>query len=167
MTSQNETNQHDHFCIFRCQMEVLAIFANHVRSVSPQPEVTPIPFSDSCLVGMAYVHKEFIPVFDLEPLMNANESQTQADKNLLLVSLDDCDFGLLVDQVLGLESLEISYNGSTKENNDWTSVLSGSATYRDQFVSVINSLSLAQLLNDHMQGEWRTTEQLVFNESES
>jgi len=169
--TENSTN-HDHrFCVFQCRSETLALAATHVRSVSPQPEVTTVPFNDSAMLGIAYLQKEFVPVYELIRLMGSQDRQPNDGRQLLLLSLDDGDFGLLVDQVLGLEPLEISYTGlqnGTGENGqrDWSSIVTGAATYHDQFVSVVDPAALAQMLGTRLTDRWQDFEQMISSETE-
>ena len=75
-----------------------------------------------------------------------------------MISTDDCDFGLLIDRVLGLEDLEVSYAASRDEGLDWSSAVCGSATTQDQFVSVLDPQSIARLLNQRLFDSWHSFE---------
>lgn len=148
----------NHVCVFRNGQDYFALDANNVRSVSPSPELTPVPYCENGMSGLAYLHKAFLPVYQLDALTSADCTPSSDSKILLSISLDNTEVGLLVDQVIGLESPEISYTTNSANLDDWNSVIVGTATCFNGFVSVIDPRLLAKLLQKRMEDSWSTPE---------
>ncbi len=156
-----ESHPNSSFCLFSSKGNVFACAATSVRSVAVCPDITPLPKSNSALLGLVYQQKEFLPVFDLGGRTKLLESKSKTPHQLLTLSVDDGDFGLLVDQVLGLDMLETSYATSSSPLHEWSGIVVGSATYRDQFVSVIEPATLASLLKERLEQGWKQPDALA------
>ncbi len=70
-------------------------------------------------------------------------------------------WGILIGQVLGLESIEVSFNGPAAEGLGWNSVNVGSASFQEQFVTVLDPDNLFQLLNASLRSHWEGLDQHV------
>jgi len=158
--NNNASVSTQHVCVFCNQGDHYALDARWVRSVVPAPELTPVPGCDDSLVGLAYLHKGFLPVFELSGLVSGTPD-SWTNKLLLALQLEDGDVGLLVDRVIGLESPEISYTNGTDDGDGWQGVISGTANCLSGFVSVIDVPAFGRLLNRRMQSCWQTMRQLT------
>ncbi len=155
-------NQSDKYCIFECCQETLGIEAAWIRNVNNRPELSQVPFTDQLLAGLAYVHKEFLPVFDLTNIIDNNHvNANSSSQQTLVISSDPGAWGILIDQVLGLDSLEISFNGAREDTASWSGVNIGSATYRDQFVSIIDPNSLYRIIDERLESCWQRFDEKI------
>ncbi len=145
----------DKYCVFQCCGETLAIPALCVRNVALRPKLSSIPITHRALAGLAYVHKEFLPVFDLSEFIGSCPENSTAGLQMLVLSGDQGAWSILIDQILGLESLEVSFNGPADETTDWAGVNIGSATFREHFVSIIEPDQLFSLINRHLRAHWQ------------
>lgn len=133
----------ERFCVFRSSDTWLGIPALAVRRVEPRPQLTPIPQSDPILLGLAHLQNEFVPVVSLRALTHVQyENSTQLEKQLLVLAGHHGAWGLLIDQVVTLAPLETSYSSFTTQEDRWSAVTVGSATYRDQVLQILEPLAL-------------------------
>jgi chemotaxis signal transduction protein len=163
----------DKYCLFHCRGELLAVPALAVRSVTPLPELSPVPLSHRCLAGLANVHKEIVPVFDLCGLPGfADESDLpgtspgatdrpgessvprSASQQMLAMNSESGGWGVLIGQVMGLETLEVSFKGRTSSEAGRNAITAGSASCDGQFVTVVDPDALLALLNESLQSHW-------------
>ncbi len=159
--NENQLNQAGKYCVFQCCGETFAISALAIRNVTPVPELSPIPLTDRALAGLAYLHNEFLPVFDLSDFIGAGSKGRNNAQQMLIFNGDEGAWGILIDQVLGLESLEISFSGRRGHAKDWASVNGGSATFREHFVSVIQPNDLLSLVAGQLRGHWQAMNEPV------
>ena len=156
---ETEKLQAMRYCVFVCRGEAFAFPALAVRNVTPQCELSPMPLSHPCLAGLSYLHKEFVPVFDLQNWIAPDSKSSENGKQTLFLNSDAGAWGLLIDQVLGLEQIEVSFNGAPSPELTWPNVNIGSATFEEQFVSVLDAELLFDLLNHQLKGQWRVLEE--------
>lgn len=67
---------------------------------------------------------------------------------------DSGPWGLLVDEVMGLEALELSLHAHRGQVTSWTSVSVGSTAYRDQYVSAIDTHYLHEFMQRRLHDSW-------------
>lgn len=84
--------------------QVYGIDAKFVREAVRMPRITPLPGLPPTLRGLANVRSRIVPVFDLRPLLNLPASGGAARETLLLLTCEDAEFGLAVEEVLGARS---------------------------------------------------------------
>lgn len=142
----------DKYCVFRCCGESWAVPALSLRSVIPARQLSPLPLSHECLAGLANVHKEIVPVFDLHSLIGV--ASERESRQMLIMESDSGSWGILIEQVEGLESLEVSCNGSRSGETGWHAATVGSASFEDQFVTVLGPEALLQLLDCRLRDHW-------------
>ncbi|SDK19207.1 chemotaxis protein CheW [Pseudomonas indica] len=86
--------------------ETYAVESRHVAEVLPLAQYTPLPGTPAYVLGIVNVRGRIVSVLDLRILFELPVSGL-ADKNFLVVLQDESmEFGLLVDRVLGIQSLE-------------------------------------------------------------
>lgn len=142
------------YCVFACRGEAFAFPALSIRNVTPRCELSPMPLSHSSLAGLAYLHKEFVPVFDLQEWIATDKTMAETGQQTLFLNSDCGPWGLLIDQVLGLEPIEVSFNGAPSPELKWTNVNIGSATFQERFVSILDGELLFDLLNQQLTDQW-------------
>lgn len=144
--------QTDKYCVFDCCGETFAVPALSVRSVTPAQKLSRLPLSHECLAGLANVHKEIVPVFDLS--VQVGVSTAAANRQMLIMNSDAGAWGILIGQVLGLESIEVSFNGPGADESGWSAVNAGSASFQEQFVTVLDPDTLFRFLNTSLRSHW-------------
>ncbi len=149
----NEQQQCGKYCVFDCHGHRFAIEALSVRSVEPWSPWTALPAAPDCLAGLACLHKEFVPLFLLREFVAPN-SEMSGGNQMLFLDTGAGAWGVLIEQVLGLESIEVSFNAARGTSADWDQVIAGSATFQDQFVSVIDAELLYELLDRRLRNYW-------------
>ncbi len=151
--SHFDLEQSDKFCIFRCSGETFALPALSVRSVKPRVELTAIPLANDSFCGIAKIQQEFLPVYSL--IKNRSSESKSQDQKLLVISRDTGNWGLLVDQVHVLTTLEVSIDPSVDLQAQY---VIGTATHQDSFVSVLDPESVYDCLNNDLHAYWNAFE---------
>lgn len=141
----------DRYCLFDCCGRTFAVPALAVRSVTPAMELSSLAISHSCLAGLATVHKEIVPVFDLNEFVG---NHSTAGSQMLVLNSDSGAWAILIDQVLGLESIEVSFTGTRSDSCQWNAVNVASASFLEQFVSVLDPEMLFELLRVELNSFW-------------
>lgn len=144
--------QTDKYCVFDCCGETFAVPALSVRSIIPTQELSRLPLSHECLAGLANVHKEIVPVFDLSTLVGV--SGEGPDRQMLIMNSDAGAWGVMIRQVQGLESIEVSFNGPRSDESGWNAVNVGSASFEELFVTVLDPDTLFRMLNGNLRSHW-------------
>jgi chemotaxis signal transduction protein len=117
-----------------------------------------MPDSNPVLAGVAHLRNEFLPVLELRALMDVEAHQGALERQLLVVNGTHGPWGVLVDRVMGLESLEISNNQDLPEADDWTSAVIGAAALHDEVTRVLNPRILYRLAENVLQQSWANSD---------
>ncbi len=126
-----------------------------IRYVSSRPgTICPLPMTDAVLEGVAHEQREFIPLFSFGVARGLSHEGHQ-EKQMLVVSGDAGPWGLLVDEVIGLETLELSLNAQRGQPASWSGATIGSTSFRDQFVTAIDAQSLNDFLQRRLNDSWK------------
>ena len=123
-------------CIFRRGTSWFALPALSVREVLLRPAIAHVPHTGPLLTGLCHVRSEFLPVFNLGPLLGGVQSSHVSETQMLVVMSVEGNWGLLVDQVAALASLETSVS-TEGDSSSWFAAVLGWATYHDQVVRVL------------------------------
>ena len=157
-----ETEKH---CVFRKGRTWLGMPAIVVREVMPRPAFVSVPHTHRVLTGLCHIRSEFIPVLNLCCLLPAEHSGNEAF--LLIVEDTDGDWGILVDEVIALASLEPS-DAPEEIQSDWNQTIIGWATHREKLVRLIDHARFRQLAEWDMNDSWQRnlTESHVLSDDE-
>ena len=151
----------ERFCVFRSSDTWLGIPALAVRRVAPRPYLTPIPESDPIMLGLAHLQNEFVPVVSLRALTQIQyENSTELEKQLLVLTGHQGAWGLLIDQVITLAPLETSYSAFITQEDRWSAVTVGSASYRDQVLQILDPLALYRYAAGLLEVFWQDAAQV-------
>ncbi len=142
----------DKYCIFRRGSETLGVPALAIRGVTPAGGISRLPLSHDVLAGLANIHKEIVPVFELSRFTGGGDLDEPSQ--VMVLNSDSGPWGLLIDQVLGLESLEVSFNGGRPDDVSWSACCIGSASCGDHFVTVLDRDALHALLAGDLRLHW-------------
>ncbi len=140
-------------CVFRRGTSWFALPALSVREVLLRPAIAHVPSTGPLLTGLCHVRSEFLPVLNLGPLLGGDASSHATEAQMLVVTSGDGNWGLLVDQVAALTSLETSVSAEGNSNS-WFAAVLGWATYHDQVVRVLEPSIFYRLAEAALEQEW-------------
>jgi hypothetical protein len=112
-----------------------------------------VPNAGSPLTGLCHVRSEFLPVLNLGPLLGDDSSILANEAQMVVVMSTEGNWGLLVDQVAALTSLETSVAPEGSPSS-WFAAVLGWATYRDQVVRVLEPTVYYRLAEAALEGAW-------------
>jgi purine-binding chemotaxis protein CheW len=90
--------------------ERYAVETRHLRAVQWVSGITPVPCTPSFVVGIVSVRGEIVTLLDLATMIGLGSTATVEDKRsqpVLLLGLPGTRSGLVVDEVLGVERLNL------------------------------------------------------------
>ena len=90
---------------FRLAQERYALETRYVREVCPLKDLTPLPCTPACILGIVNVRGRILPVLDLKTLFDLPEQGLTDLHRIILVEGNDLDFGLLADATVGVRSI--------------------------------------------------------------
>ena len=165
---QLDIDNSEKVCVFRIGDDWFGVPALSVRSITPRPQISDVPYSDPTLAGLCHVHNEFIPVFSLLALIQAHyQSTNDGQQQLLIINGQQGPWGLLVDHVVALSQLDISLAPYDEGSEKWSTISQGTATFREQVIQIIDPAALYQygshLIEMFWQGALESSDGDVFN----
>lgn len=87
--------------------QAFAIETSAVREAVLVPRVTPLPGLPPTLRGLANLRSRIVPAFDIRSLLHLPPvAKDSGRETMLLLGFDGAEFGLMVDTVLGVRSIE-------------------------------------------------------------
>jgi chemotaxis signal transduction protein len=96
-----------------------------------------------------------VPVISLRALAQINyEQEPDSQNQLLTLPGPPGPWGVLIDQVVSLAPLEVSISSFSNANDQWSKVLSGSASYRNQVVQILDAKALYQYADSMLKRFW-------------
>jgi chemotaxis signal transduction protein len=128
----------DKYCVFISDASWYALPALAVREVTPCPILFRVPATDNWLAGICHLRNEFLAVVRLDLLHRRDSGAKPCPQQLLVVSGTARVWGLLVDEVVALESLESSVRADLDRDDGYFDFQMGAATYREQFVRLLD-----------------------------
>lgn len=154
-----DLNDSQRFCILRCEDQLYALPAVDVRGVSSRPVIRKIPNTDPTLAGICHVQNEFIPVVSFRALSQIAYGGGGEEQQLLILQGNAGTWSILVDQVLTLASLEVSFSSFSGLNDRWSKVVTGSADHRGDVVQVLDAQALYQYSAGLLDEFWQLDQQ--------
>lgn len=134
----------DKYCVFRQGDSLCALPATCVLEVAANPGVSSVPGADQVLAGICHLRNEFLAVLNLRVLAGENSVDVE-NQQLLVISGSNGSWAVLVDRVVGLESLEISIGQDISSTDDWSAAMVGSATIRNQAIRILEPRRIYRL----------------------
>lgn len=147
----------DKHCVFQCGDVMFSLPATAVREVTLMPTVVPVPLSHPSLSGIGNLRSEFLPVFDLEPIVG-NQARLVAQTGQLLVI--DSPLGcwaIAIDKVVAIDGIE-THIDANQRNEHTVSVLLGTATYDGKVISVLDVNGLQRIAQQTLESQWNGSE---------
>ena len=141
------------YCVVRSGDSWFAFPALSIREVTVRPRVVCVPRAEASLSGLCHLRNEFLPVLSAAVLLGTGETAAVEERMLVFEGVDG-PWGLCVDHVAGLESLEIS-----RSTERWSSQLSssssvGSASFRDHVLQVLDPDALYRSAATLLESSW-------------
>ena len=72
------------------------------------------------------------------------ENQTRAEQQMMIMSTDNSSWGLLIDRAVALAHLEVSISTLADREDTWCTVVTGSASYSNQVLQVLDPVAVYQ-----------------------
>ena len=141
-------------CVFRRGECWLALPALDVREAMPCPDLVFVPGTPRSISGLVHVRSEFIPVLNLGAVLP--ESDSSSEDIMLIVDDADGPWGVLVDEVTSLRSLEVS-DAPAADLFDPTCTIVGWATHENTVIQVLDSYRIRAFAEQHLAKMWQAT----------
>jgi hypothetical protein len=146
---------HTH-CVCRRGASWFALPALSVREVLSRPATVLVPNAAAVLTGLCHVRSEFLPVLNLGPLLGEDSPLLPTEAQMVVIVSAEGNWGLLVDEVVALTSLDVSV-APESYSSSWCAAELGWATYRDQVVRVVDPAVFYRLAEVALQDSWAST----------
>lgn len=155
MAVEQDSPTGERFCVFRSDEAWFACPAMSVREVANRPPLVRVPCSPPQLAGLAHLRNEFVPVFSMSAIQDVDNAD---ERQLLLMGSSQTPWALLVDAVVGLESLEVSATTGAPHEAGWTAALIGWAGCRETVVRVIDADRLYRRIQHELAAGWEAAQ---------
>jgi purine-binding chemotaxis protein CheW len=147
----------ERYCVFRSGERLYGISALSVRSIEPRPEITTAPQSDPILTGLCHLQNEFFPVVSLQALTQIQyETPDESEQQLLILHGPMGPWGMLIDQAIGLAALETSISAICHQQDTWSKVTLGSASFQNQVLQILDPAALFRYTSNLIEMFWNS-----------
>lgn len=92
---------------FKLADETYAVETVYIREVCSLETLTLLPCAPAFVRGIINVHGQIMSVIDLRKLFGFEEEEIGDSTRVIVLQLDDMEFGVLADRVVGIDSLEM------------------------------------------------------------
>jgi purine-binding chemotaxis protein CheW len=119
MEMTNEDAMKGKFLCFRVSTEDYGIEISYVTEIIEILDITPVPNTNSYVKGIINLRGTIVPVIDMRSRFNQGEIEFTDRICIVVLSMDDVDIGLIVDEVqevMPIEDDEIQTPTSAKED---------------------------------------------------
>ena len=98
--------------------ELFAFDGEDIEQILRVPSITPMPLTCSGIRGVASISGRTVTIVDMATILSSGSiDEQQKDARVLTVECDNVEYGILVDEVLEMESVdESNYELSNKED---------------------------------------------------
>ncbi|ABS60546.1 MULTISPECIES: chemotaxis protein CheW [Fervidobacterium] len=98
--------------VFKALNQEMAIDVEMVEIVIDKTDITPVPKARKIIEGVINLRGKIIPVISLPTLLAGSDSK-ENQKKIVIVKIEDVEFGLIVNEVVGV----LRTNSSELETN--------------------------------------------------
>ncbi len=166
MSNPPSLDEAQKYCVFESNENWFGFPSLNIRGVIPRPELTPLPHSDPIVVGVTHVQNEFLPVISLRSLLDVQyEANQDSEQQMMILSTGQANWGLLIDRAVGLSMLEVSITMLPDREDTWSKVVTGSATYSNQVLQVLEPDAVYQYAVDLLERYWSDAARFEFESS--
>jgi purine-binding chemotaxis protein CheW len=85
---------------FRLGQDEYSIPAQYVREVQMLGDITPLPFTPACIIGLVNIRGRLLAALDIRPLLDIAAAPPQPQAFLLVLTVNGIEIGLLADAVV-------------------------------------------------------------------
>jgi chemotaxis signal transduction protein len=156
-----DSQSNEKYCLFRSGSDRFCVSALAIQNVGARPALCRLPLAADVLAGLAHGQREFFPVYSFS-IARGNPSDARSESQMLVLTSPIGPWGLLIDEVLGLEQLELSFHPRRGQPASWTSVCVGSTNHKDQFVTIIDPRNLHEFLHKRLNDSWLPKQPIAF-----
>lgn len=111
---------------FRVSDRNLALPVSHVREILRLAEITGVPNAPAPVAGVMNLRGHVLPVVDTHTLLGLPSALATDQSRVLICMLDNRSVGLIVDQVAGLERLQVELVRSVADDDPLAPLSKGS-----------------------------------------
>lgn len=94
-----EASTANQFVTFTCGQRLFGIEIMSVREIRKWSQTTPMPNQPYGATGVLDIRGSIVEIYDLAAMLGAHSSEDEASKVILVVSLGNCDIGVIADTV--------------------------------------------------------------------
>lgn len=144
-----EQRTFENWVVFSVSSRVLALPVSHVREILRLEELTGVPNAPQLVAGVMNLRGHVLPVLDTHALLDLPRSPVTDASRVLIFLLNNRSIGLVVDNVTGLEKLQVELVQTVTESEPLASLSKGILPRRDDQPLLL--LDPARLLaGDHL-----------------
>ena len=93
---------------FKIESESYAIEVSYINKVYMLKDLTSLPGISPYIIGIINVRGQIVPVIDFRKIFELPDKKNGGNKKVIVVLASEATFGLLADEVLGLESILVN-----------------------------------------------------------
>jgi len=136
-----------HHCVFRCGEHWFSLAATAVREIIASPPCVVIPDTHRALHGLCHLRSEFIPVINLEQLLELGSSTLEHDDNSKMIVIDGQPlWALRVSETSRLVALETLIAPDGRSDDGQASAVLGTAMLDNRVIRVLDAKNLVDRL---------------------
>lgn len=130
--------------IFKISKQKYGINVKDIHSIEREQKITLIPQTPSHVKGVIHLRGLIIPVIDLKEWLALGETESTQETRILIVSIDERQIGIMVDEATDVIDLDLSNMESTPEvvqsNNN--NIVKGIAKHHDTLIIMVKIAKL-------------------------
>lgn len=153
-------------CVFRSGTAWFSVPAVAVRQIVVTPDIVKVPSCHRALVGLGRVRGEFIPILELQSLLELNHHSELPESDCLLVFEGKCLWSLLISESIALESMETIVSQEARTDSTHNVVI-GTAMFQERIVRVLNPSGLLAIAQCTLDQFWNRSAERVSSSSTS
>ncbi|VAX15890.1 hypothetical protein MNBD_NITROSPINAE02-1272 [hydrothermal vent metagenome] len=104
--ARNDSGISTTYLTFKLEKEHYGVDIMKVREIILREEITPVPNTDSFVLGVMNLRDQIIPVFNLKKKLNIEDyDKSIEEKNIIVIEIQKVTTGLRVEEVTGIVTL--------------------------------------------------------------
>lgn len=93
--------------LFNLAGGIYAIESKFIKEVHRLKDLTPLPSTPAHILGLVNIRRKIVTLVDLQILFGLPKQDTAEEKKILVVAKDDIEFAILIDELLGVNSISL------------------------------------------------------------
>jgi chemotaxis signal transduction protein len=144
----------DQYCVCSIGGTGIAVPALGVREIMERPEVFAVPASGPILVGLCHVRNEFVPVVSISHVLGQDHAVDARRESLVVMNGAEGPWAFTIDRAHAVEPLETAHVRDAAGDDELSSIVTGTATFREGVVRVLDTESLYRIAVGVLTDEW-------------